>query len=373
MTYSDVFHAVSHVYYAMYVQEFSANPGRQWLDGLLQSCDDDKQKAPSSGSRQFVDVFRWLHPTTLEAYTNWCTLTGARATNYGCRLDYIIADTGLVPCLVSCDIMDEVEGSDHCPVRAEFSVRVAAARKCPPLCTKYLPRFAGRQQTLATFFGKKGARRHAAVQRSGLEDGHLSTDERGSQHSSGSEQSSQEPLASDISRSPSDTVELSVDGTQSVKRCAEAELTSNDNSSSAKQPRLSDSKQSSLLTFFGKRLLTSSASEELATPASQPVVSNTDSVSLTAVIDWQQSDTLPHQDADLKLADGNTASKWKTLLKGPPRPPLCKGHKEPCVLRTVKKDGPNKGKQFWVCCKPDGPKNNPEARCDYFVWVSSKK
>ena len=367
------------VYYAVCLQEFSANPGRRWLDSLLQSRDDDKPTMSSTSRRRFVDVFRWLHPTMLEAYTNWCTVTGARATNYGCRLDYIIADIGLVPYLVSCDIMDEVEGSDHCPVRAKFDICVTAARKCPPLCTKYLPQFAGRQQTLATFFGKRGVKRHKPM----WQDGHLSIDEHRSQFSSSSsEQLSQDQMASNILRSPSDTAEFCVDGTQSVTRCAETELTdalSNDDSSSAvvaKQLKLSDNKQSSLLTFFSKHLPTNSACEEPVTPVSQSVASNsTDCVWLPVAVDHQHCDTLPQGllGSGSKLRDANTASKWKTLLKGPPRPPLCNGHKEPCALRTVKKDGPNKGKQFWVCCKPDGPKNNPEARCDYFVWVSSKK
>jgi len=350
----------------VHLQEFIANPGRRWLDNLLLSHDDDEEKAPSSDTRQFVDVFRWLHPTTSEAYTNWCTITGARATNFGCRLDYIIADVGLVPCLVSCVIMNEVEGSDHCPVRAEVSVRVTASRKCPPLCTKYLPQFAGRQQTLATFFVKKNVKQRELMQQHySLQEGQLSVNEHESQCSSSSEQSSQGPLTCNDSPSPLDTAE-SRDDTLSVKRCAET-----DDRFMTKQQKLSDNKQSNLLTFFGKRSLTSSASKKQLVSSVQSVVSNTDSTSMPVVDNQQQSDSVP--DADLKLQNGDSASKWKTLLKGPPRPPLCKGHKEPCVLRTVKKDGPNKGKQFWVCCKPDGPKNHPDARCDYFVWVSGKK
>lgn len=69
----------------------------------------------------------------------------------------------------------------------------------------------------------------------------------------------------------------------------------------------------------------------------------------------------------------NSASAWKNLLQGPPPPPLCKGHQEPCVLRTVKKPGPNKGKQFFVCARGEGHSTNPEARCDFFKWVDYKK
>jgi len=353
------------------MQEFSANPGRQWLDGLLYSHDSGEQSTSSTGGHRFVDVFRWLHPTTSEAYTNWCTLTDARATNYGCRLDYIFADVGLIPSFVSCDIMADIEGSDHCPVRAQFDLciapAIASARKCPQLCTKHLPQFAGRQQTLATFFGKKSWKQ-SELRQSRSQDECQSVAE---SECSGSEHSSQDPSSSFTSSSS---------GVQSEKRHAAAELvdasSSRDSSSGSvvtKKLKLTDSvasvgnKQSSLLTFFSKRSLTNSTSHEPVISGSQFVASDTSSTLK------EKNDQLSQElTGDSSLRDGGTASKWKTLLKGPPQAPLCRGHKQPCVLRTVKKDGPNKGKQFWVCCKPDGPKNNPEARCDHFVWVSNK-
>jgi len=347
------------------VQEFSANPGRQWMDGLLQSYEGDEQLESSTSSRRFVDVFRWLHPNTMEAYTNWCTTTGARATNYGCRLDYIIADIGLVPSIVSCDIMADIDGSDHCPVRAQFDVFVMPARKCPPLCTKYLPQFTGRQQTLATFFGRKSEKRRELQQSSS--HGECQTD---SQSSSSSEHLSQELLAPDAisSSSPSQTAESSA----SDKHSTVTKLADRDGDSccavSTKKPKLSDNRQSSLLAFFNKP----SHSESTCREPGTAVVGDTSYVSLMLK---RTNDGLLQEptSTDAKLCNGDTASKWKMLLKGPPQPPLCKGHNKPCVLRTVKKDGPNKGKQFWVCCKPEGQKNNPQARCDHFVWVSNKK
>lgn len=59
---------------------------------------------------------------------------------------------------------------------------------------------------------------------------------------------------------------------------------------------------------------------------------------------------------------------WKSLLKGPEPPPLCSSHNEPCVKRTVKKEGPNLGRQFYCCSRPEGHKSNPEARCQFFKW-----
>uniref|UniRef100_A0A0G4F2R8 DNA-(apurinic or apyrimidinic site) endonuclease 2 n=1 Tax=Chromera velia CCMP2878 TaxID=1169474 RepID=A0A0G4F2R8_9ALVE len=50
--------------------------------------------------------------------------------------------------------------------------------------------------------------------------------------------------------------------------------------------------------------------------------------------------------------------------------PLCKRHSEPCVRRKVLRQGPNKGRLFWVCARPDGKAGHPSARCDFFKWDS---
>ncbi|EXC35351.1 DNA-(apurinic or apyrimidinic site) lyase 2 [Morus notabilis] len=52
--------------------------------------------------------------------------------------------------------------------------------------------------------------------------------------------------------------------------------------------------------------------------------------------------------------------------------PLCKGHKEACVARVVKKQGLNFGRRFYVCARAEGPASNPEANCGYFKWAASK-
>ncbi|XP_074556684.1 DNA-(apurinic or apyrimidinic site) endonuclease 2 [Curcuma longa] len=52
--------------------------------------------------------------------------------------------------------------------------------------------------------------------------------------------------------------------------------------------------------------------------------------------------------------------------------PICKGHGEPCVARSVKREGPNRGRLFYVCARAQGPASNPEANCGYFQWGSSK-
>ena len=137
--------------------EFEENPGRKWLSGFLHndsqqnaSEEDDEESGETSSDSghaggKFVDTFRHFHPTRSHAFTCWNTLIGARKTNYGTRIDYILADRSLATeQFVTADIMPEMEGSDHCPVWGQLSCTLLPSSKTPPLCTRYLPEFAGR-------------------------------------------------------------------------------------------------------------------------------------------------------------------------------------------------------------------------------------
>ncbi|MDX9730775.1 MAG: exodeoxyribonuclease III [Bdellovibrionales bacterium] len=72
----------------------------------------------------FVDAFRHFHPDEKGAFTWWSYVERARPVNRGWRIDYICVTKGLVPALRRAEILDEVEGSDHCPVMAEFDMAV---------------------------------------------------------------------------------------------------------------------------------------------------------------------------------------------------------------------------------------------------------
>lgn len=68
----------------------------------------------------FVDTFRHFHPEAKERYSWWSYRELARISNRGWRIDYICISKSLLPHLRSADILDQVEGSDHCPVVACF-------------------------------------------------------------------------------------------------------------------------------------------------------------------------------------------------------------------------------------------------------------
>jgi exodeoxyribonuclease III len=68
----------------------------------------------------FVDTYRHFFPSGQEKFTWWSYLERARLWNRGWRIDYFCVSKDLVPRLRRADILDGVEGSDHCPVLLEI-------------------------------------------------------------------------------------------------------------------------------------------------------------------------------------------------------------------------------------------------------------
>ncbi len=68
----------------------------------------------------FVDTFRHFFPDETERYTWWNQRERARLANRGWRIDMISITEGLVERLMGAEIMDHVEGSDHCPIAIEL-------------------------------------------------------------------------------------------------------------------------------------------------------------------------------------------------------------------------------------------------------------
>ena len=62
-----------------------------------------------------VDTFRYLNPEQVK-YSWWSYRGGAREKNVGWRIDYFLASESLLPNIKDSFILNEVHGSDHCPV-----------------------------------------------------------------------------------------------------------------------------------------------------------------------------------------------------------------------------------------------------------------
>lgn len=349
----------------MWMNQFLWEPGR---DPDIDPIDSDEFLGTTSSVKGglFVDTYRYLYPTETEAYSNWCTLTSARETNYGRRLDYIVCNVSMAEKdLKESWIMREVEGSDHCPVKTEFQCSFLPAIKCPALCTKFMPEFTGKQQKLSSFF-LKSSKNSLVNSENGV-----------SSKTTLSKISEQKPKHESLKTKSPNKCDLKRHSTDSHKQIGQlAKRQKCDVKKSSSIP-----KQSKLLNFFGKpptkkdNSVSQTECESKARVNGEVTMDN--NLSIDCNVDFVSSDESPSSSQEQKDSEvpvkKTSALAWKSLLKGPPTAPLCKGHKEPCLLRTVRKEGPNKGKQFFVCCRAEGLSTNPEARCDFFKWVDSKK
>jgi exodeoxyribonuclease III len=69
-----------------------------------------------------VDSFRYFYPESVDKYTYWDQITRARDRNVGWRIDYFLFPKSILTSLKSCQHLEKVFGSDHCPVKIEVDV-----------------------------------------------------------------------------------------------------------------------------------------------------------------------------------------------------------------------------------------------------------
>ncbi len=64
----------------------------------------------------YVDTFRYVHGDEANRYSWWSMRTRARERNVGWRIDYFFVSSDLEDRIIDSDIMEDITGSDHCPV-----------------------------------------------------------------------------------------------------------------------------------------------------------------------------------------------------------------------------------------------------------------
>lgn len=69
----------------------------------------------------FVDSFRYLYPDTVK-YSWWSYRFNARANNTGWRIDYFIVSDRIKDKIKDAQILNDVFGSDHCPVVLDIDI-----------------------------------------------------------------------------------------------------------------------------------------------------------------------------------------------------------------------------------------------------------
>lgn len=84
--------------------------------GFMQEEIDGMDRFTGGG---LVDTFRHFHPEEKDKYSWWSYRAGARAKNVGWRIDYFLVSKSFLPSVTDAYILNEVMGSDHCPVGIE--------------------------------------------------------------------------------------------------------------------------------------------------------------------------------------------------------------------------------------------------------------
>ncbi|XP_034890571.1 DNA-(apurinic or apyrimidinic site) endonuclease 2 isoform X2 [Populus alba] len=342
--------------------DFEKNEFRRWFRSMLML----------SGGL-FVDVFRAKHPDRWKG-------------GWGIKL----------------------EGSDHAPVYMSLEEICDIPRhSTPPLSARYLPMIHGVQQTLVTLFMKRQAAKQ--IQSSRISSSFSDGDATIKVCSESMKRSFNECSESCPSTSPSCSLTEEFDSAISKREENSKDLTDENQGcpdttmilqsqhtklvpaeGTKKKPRKSRCSQLSLKSFFQKSPNLSTGAGNSSTNASPSQAEpNTSSYSNGSHAPGDKSSSPRHcqlnpsagsmyqdkgNDCSLERERNNVALlEWQRIQQLMRNSiPVCKGHKEPCVARIVKKPGPTFGHRFFVCSRAEGPVSNPEANCGYFKWASSK-
>ena len=278
-----------------------SRPDRMWMQSLL-------------SEHGFADCFRCFHPDRRNAYTVWSQVTGARANNYGSRIDLCLVSrcmmqdispmSGKSECrVVYSDICPHVPGSDHCPVYLDIEYTGPGAFPCsktvPKVSIKYM--ITGKQKKISCFL-QKG------------------------------------------------TAPEACNNGASAKR-------SGDRPYPFQKP-----KQMKLKSFFngsGNLKLTNTDIHTTG-DASSSLWGNSGSPSTTGYADDEDREK-KRQEAKL------TWMKIQSKMQAP----NCR-HGIPSIIKRVNKKGPTKGRHFYTCSKNEGDPKSPESKCNFFQWVTKQ-
>lgn len=82
--------------------------------------DEERARFDAILEAGFIDSFRHLYPDATGRYSWWSYRAGARQRNIGWRIDYFCVSPTLRDRIAKADILDQVMGSDHCPVSLDL-------------------------------------------------------------------------------------------------------------------------------------------------------------------------------------------------------------------------------------------------------------
>ena len=84
--------------------------------------DEERAKMTELLNAGFVDTFRYKYPEVEGKYSWWSYMFHAREKNAGWRIDYFIVSENLKDKIEDAQILDNIYGSDHCPVELDLNI-----------------------------------------------------------------------------------------------------------------------------------------------------------------------------------------------------------------------------------------------------------
>ena len=84
--------------------------------------DEERTKMTELLNAGFVDTFRYKYPEVEGKYSWWSYMFHAREKNAGWRIDYFIVSENLKDKIENAKILDDIYGSDHCPVELDLNI-----------------------------------------------------------------------------------------------------------------------------------------------------------------------------------------------------------------------------------------------------------
>lgn len=83
--------------------------------------DEERNKFSELLDSGFIDTFRYLHPDEVK-YSWWSYRFNARKNNAGWRIDYFVISNNGKDMIANADILNDVYGSDHCPIELDLNL-----------------------------------------------------------------------------------------------------------------------------------------------------------------------------------------------------------------------------------------------------------
>jgi len=334
-------------------------------------------------------------------FLGWNTKLSARESNYGTRIDFILITPNLMPWIAAADIQPEMKGSDHCPVFVDFRDEITdvngttiklrdvlgvqatpgEAKEPPRLAAKFWDEYSGKQMLLETFFGKQFAdTRTVELSPTSIllvSDSSMAAEppDRGQSslvvEPSFPSSSKSHDFITSSSPSPSTTAQpvppasltskrkITVEPTQSFKKLKPIPIRNN---ATAK-----GKEKKTIASFFSQPKSTNAQTTASSSTTSVSKLKGKETTIGTQVPADDDDPTQADDDADYRLAlvlssqdsipsssqgrpEKETKQAWNNLL-APIQPPKCVIHREPARELTVNKQGPNKGKRFFICSR----------------------